>query len=280
MSTFSYSDDDEAIYSDTLSGSDSHCGAHFVDRSFDTDDTSITSGEEYEQCLHDTEDLALSPPPSDFDPLPPTFLTLPPELRHQIYLYLPDLVLPHPLIYCLSTFENKKQHPLSAVSRQIRSEALAVYYSYNHWIIKLEFKIMYDAFQNWIIQLGDAAGHLRIVTVAVRGALFKPRTSHSPGININGMIVMANANVPGGHVVEEYHPPDGDASFQIDLSEKYEGGLVEVVRNDGSRESGEKAKVFLAGLVRGMWEKRKAGTLNGQDWVDMVDRFLTFTGWW
>ncbi|KAF2736177.1 hypothetical protein EJ04DRAFT_511292 [Polyplosphaeria fusca] len=265
---------------------------HLSDLLFESDCASIPSSPPYasttpsDVCtddgslLHYTEDLALSPPPTDDDdvPLPPTLLTLPPELRHQIYLYLPDLVLPYPLIYCLSTFDNKKQHPLASVSRQIRSEALAVFYSYNHWIIKLEFKIMYDAFQNWIIQLGEAAGHLRIVTVAVRGSLFKPRTSHSAGINPNGTLV--NVNGAGVYAVEEYHPPDGDASFKIDLSEKYEGGRVEVVRNDGTKESGEKARMCLEKLVEGMWEKRRVGVLNGQDWVDMVDRFLTFTGWW
>jgi hypothetical protein len=33
-------------------------------------------------------------------------------------------------------------------------------------------------------------------------------------------------------------------------------------------------------MVEGLWEKRRAGTLNGQDWVNMVDNFITFIGGW
>ncbi|KAF2241012.1 hypothetical protein BU26DRAFT_185949 [Trematosphaeria pertusa] len=225
------------------------------------------------------EDLALSPEPTTDDYLPTTLLTLPPELRHQIYRHLPDLVLPYPLIYCLSTFANNMQHPLASVSRLIRSEALAIFYSYNTWIIKLEFKMMYEAFQDWIIRLGEGAGLLRLVTIAVRGRLFKPKTSHASSININGQILQI-PGLPGAVPVEEYHPPDGDASFNIDLSEKYPGGKVELVRNDGTKGAGEDARKFLAKMVEGLWEKRRTGTLNGQDWVNMVDAFLAFTGWW
>ncbi|PSN62065.1 hypothetical protein BS50DRAFT_503159 [Corynespora cassiicola Philippines] len=225
------------------------------------------------------EDLALSPVPTADDYSPVTLMSLPPELRHEIYRNVPDLISPCPLIYCLSTFANKKQHPLASVSRLIRSESLAIFYSYNTWVIKLEFKMMYEAFQDWIIRLGDGAGSLRLVTVAVRGSLFKPMTSHASSINMNGQMVNL-PGVPGLAPVEEYHPPDGDASFRIDLSEKYLGGKVEVERNDGTPEAGEKARVHLAKLVEGLWEKRRAGTLNGQDWVNMVDQFLAFTGWW
>ncbi|KAF2690546.1 hypothetical protein K458DRAFT_383653 [Lentithecium fluviatile CBS 122367] len=229
------------------------------------------------------EDFALSPVPSSapevqFDThIPTTLLTLPPEMRHQIYRHLPDLVLPYPLIYCLSTFA--MQHPLASVSRLIRSEALAIFYSYNTWIIKLEFQMMYEAFQDWIIRLGEGAGMLRLVTIAVRGRLFKPNTSHSSSINMNGQLIQI-PGIPGAVPVEEYHPPDGDASFKIDLSEKFVGGKVELVRNDGTRQAGEDARVYLEKMVNGLWEKRREGSLNGQDWVDMVDRFLTFTGWW
>jgi hypothetical protein len=218
-------------------------------------------------------ELAISSPQSSSAP---TLLTLPPELRHQIYRHLPDLVLSHPLIYCLSTFANNMQHPLASVSHLIRTEALAIFYSYNTWIIKLEFKIMYDAFQDWIIRLGDGANHLRIVTIAVRGAMFKPRTSHSVNsIGLNGVM-----NTQIGAVRESYCPPDGDASFRIDLSEKWTGGRVVVERNDGTQEAGERARVLLEKLTHGLWEKRRLGQLNGQDWVDVVDSFLGFTGWW
>ncbi|KAF2188216.1 hypothetical protein K469DRAFT_660813 [Zopfia rhizophila CBS 207.26] len=220
---------------------------------------------------------ALSPLLPRSTELRPTLLTLPPEIRHQIYLLLGDLILPYPLIYCLSTFPNKKQHPLASVSRLIRSEALAIFYGYNMWIIKLEYKIMYDAFKDWIERLGDGAGCLRMVTIAVRGACFKPRTYHSSSINANWALANVGA---AGVVIEEYHPPDGDASFRIDLSEKFAGGKVEVVRNDGTWEAGESARVCLQGLVWPLWEKRGQGLLTGKDWTDMVDQFLTYTGWW
>jgi hypothetical protein len=51
---------------------------------------------------------------------------------------------------------------------------------------------------------------------------------------------------------------------------------VQVVRNDGTREAGEKARVQLAKLVHGLWEKRRTGVLNAQDWVDVVDAFMRF----
>jgi len=86
--------------------------------------------------------------------------------------------------------------------------------------------------------------------------------------------------MPAAIPVEEYHPPDGDASFKIDLSEKFVGGKVQLVRNDGTKRAGEDARQYLAKMVNGLWEKRRIGTLNGQDWVTMVDDFLTFTGWW
>ncbi|KAF1950784.1 hypothetical protein CC80DRAFT_426077, partial [Byssothecium circinans] len=249
------------------------------------------------------EDLALSPPTAlPFSPpqpqtvanarVPLTLLTMPPEIRHEVYRHLPDLVLPHPLIYCLSTFANNMQHPLASVSRLVRSEALAIFYSYNTWVIKLEFQMMYEAFQDWIIRLGNGAGFLRIVTVAVRSRLFKPKSSHAPSsIGLNGQMlnqpVLAPVQVPGQPPVylptppiEEYSPPDGDASFRIDLSEKFPGGRVEVVRCDGTKEAGEQARVHLAEMVARLWERRRMGTLNGQDWVNMVDDFLRYTGWW
>ena len=73
---------------------------------------------------------------------------------------------------------------------------------------------------------------------------------------------------------------DGDASFRIDLSEKFTGGRVQIVRNDGSKEAGERARIQLSRMVEGLWEKRRTGTLNGQDWITMVDQFITFIGGW
>ncbi|CAI6342139.1 unnamed protein product [Periconia digitata] len=250
-----------------------------------------------------SEDFALSPPVAQsFKPEPPaildhhvhvTLLTLPAEIRHDVYLRLPGLVVSHPLIYCLSTYANNLQHPLAAVNRLLRSEVLAVFYSYNTWIIKLEYKMMYEAFQDWIIRVGDGAASLRLVTVALRGRLFKPSTSHVPSaIGMNGQFLNGGHPLPQpfqGQVVmsnatpilqvEEYSPPDGDASFRIDLSEKFPGGRVELVRCDGTKEAGEEARVYLAKMVARLWEKRSMGTLNGQDWINMVDDFLAFVGW-
>ncbi|KAF1966030.1 hypothetical protein BU23DRAFT_545085 [Bimuria novae-zelandiae CBS 107.79] len=267
--------------------------SYLPDADADADEPIIESFDLDTQYDSGVESLALTPIASPTDTaihIPTTLLTLPPELRHQIYLHLPDLVLPYPLIYCLSTFNNNMQHPLASVSRLIRQEALAIFYSYNTWIIKLEFKMMYEAFQDWIIRLGDGAGMLRLVTIAVRGKLFKPRTSHASH-SIAGVNGNANGNANGqvpllpgmpayALVVEQYSPPDGDASFSIDLSEKYTGGKVVLVRNDGTKEAGEQAAAWLQKNVAGIWEKRQVGTLNGQDWVDFVDEFLAFAGWW
>ncbi|KAF2451698.1 hypothetical protein P171DRAFT_478729 [Karstenula rhodostoma CBS 690.94] len=233
----------------------------------------------------DVESLALTPistssPSSSSIPSPTTFLTLPPELRHEIYLRLPDLVHTQPLIYCLSTFNNAMQHPLASVSRQVRTEALAIFYSYNTWTIKLEFNMMYEAFRDWIIRLGDGAAQLRLVTIAVRGKLFKPGTSHASTTTNTAAAGLNLAVLPGAPAyaltVEQYCPPDGDACFALDLSEKYTGGRVRVVRNDGTGEAAETALGWLRGNVAVLWERRRAGTLNGQDWVDFVDAFLAF----
>ncbi|KAF2651471.1 hypothetical protein K491DRAFT_90036 [Lophiostoma macrostomum CBS 122681] len=243
-----------------------------------TDCECASEAEESQSKYFDVLDVPL---PSLDDRTALSLCTLPPELRHQIYLKLPDLVLPYPLIYCLSTFANQKQHPLASVSRLIRSEALAIFYSYNTWIIKLEFNIMYDAFQQWIIRVADGSSSLRLIKIAVRGSLFKPRTSHGTTTPANMPLTLAlngfpvNAQAPA----EAYHPPDGDASFGIDLSEKWTGGRVELLRNDGTWEAGESARIYLAKLVEGLWQKRRTGTLNAQDWVTMVDRFLEFIGW-
>lgn len=189
-------------------------------------------------------------------------LGLPPEIRNQIYRELPDtLISSRPLIYCLSTFKGRKQHCLSSVCRQIRSESLAIFYGYNTWVIKLEFKIMYDAFRAWISSIGDMnAGNLRLLQLSVRGRDFRP---------------VAAGTEAGG-----YKCVDGDATFRIDLSERYVGGEVTVMRCDGSVDAGEQARACLRGLVQPVWKKRQEGRLRGEDFVEMVDAFLGYTGWW
>jgi hypothetical protein len=213
-------------------------------------------------------------------PAPPTFITLPPEIRHQIYRNCENLVIDKPLVYCISTFDGQMQHALASVSRLIRSEALAIFYSYNLWVIKVEFKMMYEAFQDWIIRLGDGAGLLRLVSFSVRGSLFKPKRTHAQNLLMHGHLVQLAPGVIGPAVSSFYCPQDGDASFKIDLSEKFAGGRVQLVRNDGTCEAGEQARLHLAKMVKVLWEKRQAGTLNGQDWIDMVDGFITFIGGW
>ncbi|KAF1919653.1 hypothetical protein BDU57DRAFT_423833, partial [Ampelomyces quisqualis] len=216
--------------------------------------------------------------PPDEARVPPTFLTLPPEIRHQIYRNCDELVFRHPLLYCIATAFDKIQHPLASVSRQVRSEALAIFYSYNTWTVKVEFKMMYQGFQHWIIRLGDGAGSLRLVDLSVRGTLFKPQRTHTQSVLVHGQLIQITPGVVTNGRQELYSPPDGDASFKIDLSEKHPGGKVQLVRNDGTKDAGEKGREYLAKMVEVLWEKRRDGSLNGQDWVTMVDRFINFIG--
>ncbi|KAL5113452.1 hypothetical protein ACEQ8H_008665 [Pleosporales sp. CAS-2024a] len=212
--------------------------------------------------------------------VPPTLLTLPPEIRHHIYRHCDELVFAHPLLYCITTAFDKIQHPLAAVSRQVRAEALAIFYSYNTWTVKVEFAIMYEGFQHWIIRLGHGAASLRRVHLSVRGTLFKPRTPHPQSVLVHGQLMHIPPGLVANATQHLYAPLDGDASFDMDLSEKYPGGAVQLVRNDGTADAGETARAHLAKLVQGLWEKRRAGTLNGQDWVTTVDKFITFIGGW
>jgi hypothetical protein len=212
--------------------------------------------------------------------VPPTLLTLPPEIRHQIYRNCEELVFKQPLLYCIATAFDKIQHPLASVSRQVRAEALAIFYSYNTWTVKVEFRMMYEGFQHWIIRLGEGAGSLRLVDFSVRGTLFKPRKTHTQSVLVHGQLIQITPGVLPNGREDMYSPPDGDASFKIDLSEKYPGGRVHLVRNDGTNEAGETGRAQLAKMVEVLWDKRRAGTLNGQDWVNMVDNFITFIGGW
>ncbi|KAF9694414.1 hypothetical protein EKO04_007384 [Ascochyta lentis] len=217
---------------------------------------------------------------------PVTFLTLPPEIRYQIYRLDTDLVKSKPLCYCLENAGSKIQHPFASVSTQIRREALAIFYSYNTWAIKTEYKMFYEAFQDWIIRLGDGAGMLRLVTLSVRGKLFKPVKTHPQSVVVNGQIVVIHTGhaptvggvLPSPTREEMYSPPDGEASFMIDLSEKFAGGRVQLTRNDGTESAGEKGRVQLEKMVASLWEKRRDGKLNGQDWISLVDGFLSFVG--
>ncbi|KAF1846803.1 uncharacterized protein K460DRAFT_285022 [Cucurbitaria berberidis CBS 394.84] len=220
--------------------------------------------------------------PTDNRHVPRTLLTLPPEIRHQVYRNCDNLILEKPLVYCISTFDGEMQHPLASVSHQVRSEALAIFYSYNTWVIKVEFRMMYEAFQDWIIRLGHGAGLLRLVSFSVRGSLFKPKRTHTQSVLLHGQLIHTppGGAADTGNEVDLYCPPDGDASFKIDLSEKFVRGKVMLVRNDGTKEAGEKARVCLEKMVAGLWEKKRIGTLNGQDWVNMVDSFITFIDGW
>lgn len=177
---------------------------------------------------------------------------------------------------------------------------------------------MYDAFREWIKTLGDeGAGALRIVVVGVRSRKFRPRVARTGGLAAGGGNGNANANVgnqgaavypfafpfltstgapvpqnalltatlptpPPAPVQQEreYCPPDGDASFRIDLSERFEGGKVELYRYDGSREAAEEGRQELQRLVKSVWEKRCKGQLRGRDWVELVETFLGWSGWW
>ncbi|KAH9874380.1 hypothetical protein IAQ61_003569 [Plenodomus lingam] len=289
ITTTDGNEDDDDNGMEDLALSPSHSRNHSLDRiSLDEQHSLQTSWEAYQKAAMLTTELETKPEAQaqtqsvvESVRTPVTLLTLPPEIRHQIYRNCDNMVLHKPLVYCISTFHGEMQHALASVSRLVREEALAIFYSYNLWVIKVEFRIMYDAFQDWIIRLGPGARLLRLVNFSVRGSLFKPRRTHTQSVMLNGHLVQVT---PGAAAFDNlpnlYSPPDGDASFHIDLSEKYVGGKVELLRNDGTTEAGEKAIVFLRKLVQDIWEKRQAGTLNGQDWISMVDGFITFVGGW
>jgi hypothetical protein len=280
--------DDESMEDYALSPS--HSRNHSLDRiqldekrelqaSWDAHLALLHAQTEPTPIVNPAEDVAIASDDNTHTPL--TFLTLPPEIRHQIYRNCENLIIDKPLVYCISTFDGEMQHALASVSKLVRSEAMAIFYSYNSWVIKVEFKMMYEAFQDWIIRLGEGAGLLRLVSLSVRGALFKPRKSHAQPLMVHGHVVQLAPGVIGPNAPEAmYCPPDGDARFQIDLSEKFAGGRVQLVRNDGTAEAGEKARLHLGKMVERLWEKRRAGTLNGQDWIDMVDGFIGFIDGW
>jgi hypothetical protein len=286
-------EDDEAMHVEAFALSPSHSRNQSLDEKHALQQD--WAAFQYRQALHALQTQPTDLPESqaegihlqDVDLLPavrahdtPTFLTLPPEIRHHVYRNCDELVFKQPLLYCIATAFDKIQHPLASVSRLVRSEALAIFYSYNIWTIKVEFRMMYESFQHWIIRLGEGAGSLRLVDLSVRGTMFKPKRTHTQSVLLHGQLIQITPGVaaPGGG--ELYSPPDGDASFKIDLSEKHAGGKVQLVRNDGTTDKGEEARLYLETVVGVLWEKRKLGTLNGQDWVTMVDNFISFVGGW
>jgi hypothetical protein len=107
----------------------------------------------------------------------PSLLTLPPEIRHQIYRHLPDTLIAHrPLIYGITPFSGRKTHCLSAICKQIRQEVMAIFYGQNEWVVSLEFKIMYEAFRRWVLEeVGEGAGSLRKLRVGVRCKALAPK---------------------------------------------------------------------------------------------------------
>ncbi|EKG13481.1 hypothetical protein MPH_09390 [Macrophomina phaseolina MS6] len=183
-----------------------------------------------------------------------------------IYQHIPHLTNRQPLIYCLSIFKNRKQHPLAAICRLVRAEALDVYYSSNTWLVKLEYRDFYDSFASWILGLDDASANaLRLLRVSVRGAMFAKEWIYGP----DGFLVR---NEEKGRY--------GYATYAVDLSEKWAGGRVEVLACDGPAAAGLEGKVALEGVVRGLWEKKGRGQLKGSDVKEAMDAFLSYTGWW
>ncbi|EOD43583.1 hypothetical protein UCRNP2_9739 [Neofusicoccum parvum UCRNP2] len=196
----------------------------------------------------------------------PTLLTLPPEIRRMIYQHIPYITNRQPLIYCLSIFKDRKQHPLAAICRLVRSESLELYYSSNTWLIKLEYRDFYDSFVSWISSLDDASANaLRLLRVSVRGALFAKSMIYGP----DGYLVK---NTDKGAY--------GYATFSVELSEKFKFGKVEVLSCDGPTSAGLEGKVALEAIIKGLWEKKSRGQVRGSDIKEAMDTFLSFTGWW
>lgn len=203
---------------------------------------------------------------ADVDTGGPTLLTLPPEIRRMIYQYIPYITNRQPLIYCLSIFKNRKQHPLAAICRLVRSEALELYYSSNTWLVKLEYRDFYDSFASWISSLDDASANaLRLLRVSVRGPMFAKPMIYGPD----------------GYLIENRDKGAyGYATFAVDLSEKFRRGRVEVLACDGPKSAGLEGKMVLEGIVGQLWEKKGRGQLRGADVKEAMDRFLSYTGWW
>lgn len=71
---------------------------------------------------------------------------------------------------------------------------------------------------------------------------------------------------------------DGDATFQVDLSERHHGGLVTVLRSEAFPEDTENVRLILESVVGWLWEKRRRGSMTGLDLVEGMDRFLESVG--
>ncbi|KAF2754372.1 hypothetical protein EJ05DRAFT_503910 [Pseudovirgaria hyperparasitica] len=206
---------------------------------------------------------ALPPPPSNptsttphsphpMPPNPSPFLALPPELRAAIYTHLPTpLIHPTPLIYCLSTTHPTKSHPLTTLNRALRAEALAIYYSQNTWLIKLEDAAFYDAFRAWIAGVGRAVGYLRRVRVCVRAGV----VGRCKEVVRQRSLPSVAASLP----VYYHRMPEeeeGEAMLEIDLSERGDGPVVRVLRCDaggcgcGGGGGGGCGREVVCGVVR------------------------------
>ncbi|KAK8191831.1 hypothetical protein IWZ00DRAFT_544955 [Phyllosticta capitalensis] len=224
----------------------------------------------------------------------PTLLTLPPEIRRLIYQHIPHLTNQQPLIYCLSLFRNRRQHPLAGICRLMRSEALDMYYSSNTWLIKLEYRDFYDSFKSWVASLdAPCANSLRQLRVSVRGAAFA-RGGFGGGGGGFGVLPDVFPMILPQHAQQQQHnyhllPSEraanagaayGYATFSFDLSERWIDGRVQVLACDGSKYAGLEAKMVLEGIVKTLWEKRRRGEMRGADLKEAMDRFLDFTGWW
>ncbi|KAF2083916.1 hypothetical protein K490DRAFT_69309 [Saccharata proteae CBS 121410] len=214
-----------------------------------------------------------------------TLLTLPPEIRHLIYLQLPYMQNSQPLIYGLSIFKDRKQHPLASICRQIRAEALALFYSTNTWLISLEHKDFYDAFVRWITALPDPhANALRLLKVRVLGRAFsRPRQQREDVFAwplTGALATVLPAVQPTQRRDDLETAAYGCATFSVDLSERWLGGKVKLVSCDGPWDVGLLAEKRLSEVVYDLWRKKKEGRMTGREVKDGMETFLTYTGWW
>lgn len=125
---------------------------------------------------------------------------------------------------------------------------------------------MYDAFKSWITGIGDTnAGNLRVVEISVRGKMFAPRRPpRELLVGQDGRTVCVASD---------------DVVFRIDLSERMQGGVVEVKGNKGPREEEEMALAVVKSLVEVLWRKKLIGELRVRDWLWAVEGILNYTGW-
>lgn len=102
--------------------------------------------------IHDLYTTMASPPST-----PRGFLDLPQELRDEIYQYV--LIKDHAVITLLSNEDCKSQisaaqPPICYVSKQIRSEALPIFYRSNNFAAELADDEDLETLQNWFATIG------------------------------------------------------------------------------------------------------------------------------